>query len=70
MRRKQLLFSKRDKAEKATTMGEEAENQGGNLGLPNNNSKQENNQNKNNNDKKQNNENKNQNQIESIANEV
>ena len=70
MRRKQLLFSKRDKAEKATTMGEEAENQGGNLGLPNNNSKQENNQNKNNNDKKQNNENKNQNQIESLANEV
>ena len=70
MRRKQLLFSKRDKAEKATTMGEEAENQGGNLGLPNNNSKQENNQNKNNNDQKQNNENKNQNQIESITNEV
>jgi hypothetical protein len=70
MRRKQLLFSKRDKAEKATTMGEEAENQGGNLGLPNNNSKQENNQNKNNNEQKQNNENKNQNQIESIANEV
>ena len=40
MKRKQLLFSKRDKEEKATTMGEGGENQGGNLGLPNNNSKQ------------------------------
>ena len=37
MRRKQLLFSKRDKAEKSTTMGEDGENQGGNLGIPNNN---------------------------------
>ena len=64
MKRKQLLFSKRDKAEKATTMGEDSENQGGNLGLPNNNSKQENNPNINNN------ENKNQNQIENITNEV
>lgn len=40
MRRKQLLFSKRDKAEKSTTMGEDNENQGENLGLPNNNSSQ------------------------------
>ena len=64
MRKKQLLFSKRDKAEKATTMGEDAENQGGNLGLPNNNSKQENNPNINKN------ENKNQNEIENITNEV
>ena len=64
MKRKQLLFSKRDKAEKATTMGEDSENQGGNLGLPNNNSKQENNPNINNN------ENKNQNQIENITNGV
>ena len=64
MRRKQLLFSKRDKAEKATTMGEDAENQGGNLGLPNNNSKQEKNPNINKN------ENKNQNEIENITNEV
>ena len=37
MRRKQLLFSKREKAEKSTTMGEDNENTGGNLGIPNNN---------------------------------
>lgn len=37
MRRKQLLFSKREKAEKSTTMGEDNENASGNLGLPNNN---------------------------------
>ena len=37
MRRKQLLFSKREKAEKSTTMGEDNENTGGNLGIPKNN---------------------------------
>ena len=35
MRRKQLLFSKREKNEKATGMGDENENQEGNLGLSN-----------------------------------
>ena len=38
MRRKQLLFSKREKAEKSTTMGEDNDNPSGNLGVPNNNS--------------------------------
>ena len=75
MRRKQLLFSKRDKAEKSTTMGEDNENQGGNLGVPNNNSSQyensnadiskqssqENNKNKNNGENTQ---------IENVSNEV
>jgi hypothetical protein len=31
------IFSKREKAEKSTTMGEDNENTGGNLGIPNNN---------------------------------
>ena len=64
MKRKQLLFSKRDKEEKATTMGEGGENQGGNLGLPNNNSKQG----EKNKDKTPNNEG--QTQIENVSNEV
>ena len=69
MRRKQLLFSKRDKAEKSTTMGEDGENQGGNLGIPNNNSQQDSNA-----DKTPKGQNKNYNngetQIENISNEV
>ena len=69
MRRKQLLFSKRDKAEKSTTMGEDVENQGGNLGIPNNNSQQDSNA-----DKTPKGQNKNYNngetQIENISNEV
>ncbi len=69
MRRKQLLFSKRDKAEKSTTMGEDGENQGGNLGIPNNNSQQDSNA-----DKTPKGQNKNYNngeaQIENVSNEV
>ena len=69
MRRKQLLFSKRDKAEKSTTMGEDGENQGGNLGIPNNNSQQDSNA-----DKTPKVQNKNyingETQIENISNEV
>ena len=69
MRRKQLLFSKRDKAEKSTTMGEDGENQGGNLGIPNNNSQHDSNA-----DKTPKGQNKNYNngetQIENISNEV
>ena len=69
MRRKQLLFSKRDKVEKSTTMGEDGENQGGNLGIPNNNSQQDSNA-----DKTPKGQNKNYNngetQIENISNEV
>ena len=69
MRRKQLLFSKREKAEKSTTMGEDGENQGGNLGIPNNNSQQDSNA-----DKTSKGQNKNYNndetQIENISNEV
>ena len=71
MRRKQLLFSKREKNEKATGMGDENENQEGNLGLPNNNSQQSentNNNNKNKNTESKNNENKT--QIEKVSNEV
>ena len=71
MRRKQLLFSKREKNEKATGMSDENENQEGNLGLPNNNSQQSentNNNNKNKNTESKNNENKT--QIEKVSNEV
>ena len=71
MRRKQLLFSKREKNEKATGMGDENENQEGNLGLPNNNSQQSKNTNNNNKSKNtdsKNNENKT--QIEKVSNEV
>ena len=63
MRRKQLLFSKREKAEKSTTMGDYNENSEGVLGVPNSNTKrsknsnekepQEQNKSKNNEDKTQ-----------------
>ena len=69
MRRKQLLFSKRDKAEKSTTMGEDGENQGGNLGIPNNNSQQDSNADKTPKGKNKNN-NNGETQIENISNEV
>ena len=71
MRRKQLLFSKREKEEKSTAMGQEDEKLEGNLGLPNNNSDlPENNNDKNvqNPNAQQNNENKT--QIEKVSTEV
>ena len=70
MKRKQLLFSKREKAEKSTTMGQEDENLGNNLGLPNNNSQLSENKNNSNaqeQNAQQNNENK---KIEKVSNEV
>ena len=75
MRRKQLLFSKRDKAEKSTTMGEDNENQGGNLGLANNNSSQYENSNADISKQSSQEYNKNKNngentQIENVSNEV
>ena len=70
MKRKQLLFSKREKAEKSTAMGQEDENLGNNLGLPNNNSQLSENKNNSNaqeQNAQQNNENK---KIEKVSNEV
>lgn len=71
MRRKQLLFSKREKAEKATTMGEDNENTEGILGVPNDNTKKTKNtstQKSQDNNKTKNNESKT--QIEQVSNEA
>ena len=71
MRRKQLLFSKREKAEKATTMGEDDENTGGNLGLPNNNTQNQENNNEQNPKKGKNSKNnQDAKKIENVSNEV
>ena len=70
MRRKQLLFSKREKAEKATTTGESNDNPEGLLGVPKDNSKNsQNNQEDNISQLENSKNNENRQQIEKVSNE-